>query len=67
MVEATGVLAALASEFDVSLEDPGGVTPWPTVTLRPKDEVWARVTTGRESVPSKGLDQPLGSDTEEDG
>jgi cytochrome P450 len=50
MVEATGVLTALASEFNVSLEDPDGLTPWPTVTLRPKGEVWAQVTRDDESV-----------------
>jgi cytochrome P450 len=43
MLEAAGVLATLASEFNVSLDNPGDVIPWPTVTLRPRGAVWAHV------------------------
>lgn len=43
MLEATAVLGILASRFDLSLEDPDRLTPWPTVTLRPQASVWAEV------------------------
>ncbi len=41
MLEATIVVGMLASRFDVVLEAPDTLTPWPTVTLRPQDAVWA--------------------------
>ena len=62
MVEATGVLAALASEFDVSLEDPAGLTPWPTVTLRPKGPVWAHIRRRNGSVTTSRIERQTGSD-----
>lgn len=43
MLEATTVLAILAPRFDLFLEDPSELVPWPTVTLRPKNSVWAEV------------------------
>ena len=43
MLEAELIVANLASGFSINLESPGDVQPWPTVTLRPKDVVWANV------------------------
>jgi cytochrome P450 len=43
MLEAELIVANLASEFSIQLESPDVVEPWPTVTLRPKDAVWAKV------------------------
>lgn len=43
MLEASVVLATLASKFRLTLEDPTCVIPWPTVTLRPRGAVWATV------------------------
>lgn len=47
MVEATAVLATLAAEFNMSLESPGDLRPWPTITLRPHGAVWAHVAKHR--------------------
>jgi cytochrome P450 len=49
MVEATAVLATLAAEFNVSLESPGDLRPWPTITLRPHGAVWAHIAKHRGS------------------
>lgn len=43
MLEASAVLGILASRFNLSLEHPDRLIPWPTVTLRPRDSVWAKV------------------------
>ncbi|MEZ6055639.1 MAG: cytochrome P450 [Planctomycetaceae bacterium] len=43
MIEAATVLTTLAREFDIVLENPDTIVPWPTVTLRPKSAVWAKV------------------------
>jgi cytochrome P450 len=50
MVEAATVLATLAREFDIHLESPETITPWPTVTLRPKEAVWAKVASRERPV-----------------
>lgn len=42
MLEATLILAVLGSRFRIELEDADSVVPWPTVTLRPRDAVWAQ-------------------------
>lgn len=50
MLEATVVLALLGSRFNLVLEDPANLTPWPTVTLRPRHEVWCRVSRQAENA-----------------
>jgi cytochrome P450 len=49
MLEAEQIISTLSRRFTVHLESPEGVEPWPTVTLRPKDAVWATVTDRKAS------------------
>ena len=57
MQEAKGALATLAGEFAVELEAPDEVVPWPTVTLRPRSAVWAKVTP--QGQPASGISDDL--------
>ena len=45
LLEGTLITAVLGARFRHDLEDPAGVVPWPTVTLRPRDAVWANAIT----------------------
>jgi len=66
MLEAEQIISTLARRFTVNLESPEDVEPWPTVTLRPKNAVWATVT-DREATshsdrrPAKPLDSNANS------
>lgn len=44
MLEAEQIISNLARRFTVSLDSPDGAEPWPTVTLRPRNAVWATLT-----------------------
>ena len=43
MAEATLILADLARQFEVQIDDDCDLTPWPAVTLRPKNAITATV------------------------
>lgn len=52
MLEAVNVVAMLAREFVIELESVDDLQPWPTVTLRPRNAVWATVSSNGQSTPS---------------
>jgi cytochrome P450 len=54
LIESTLILSLLAPQFAVTLHDPAEVVPWPTVTLRVRDAVRAKVTARQ----SNGQPQP---------
>jgi cytochrome P450 len=50
MIEATLILATIAQRFGVEWQRDKPVTPFPSITLRPKGGVWVRLSERRAQL-----------------